>query len=221
MKAGDVFGNPVTGESGYLRVGTNETNGELLVADLRVRPGGAVVGEHVHPALDERFTVLKGKLGFKLGGKEGVAEAGVTLDLPRGVPHDWWNTGAEEAHVIVQVRPAARFEQMAITLFGLAQEGKTNAKGMPNLLQLAVISKEFEDVVQFMNPPIWVQRVLFGLLAPLGRLFGYRASYPHHIAAVESVAVEPLPDGVRVPTLEAARPASPVGGVVQGAPVRA
>lgn len=221
MKAGDVFGNPVTGESGYLRVGTDETDGELLVADLRVRPGGAVLGEHVHPGLDERFTVLKGKLGYKLDGKEGCAEAGVTLDLPRGVPHDWWNSGDEEARVIVQVRPAARFEQMAITTFSLAREGKTNAKGMPNLLQLAVISKEFEDVVQFMNPPIWVQRALFGLLAPLGRLVGYQAIYPIDRAAVESVAVEPLPDGVRVPILETARPAGPVGGVVQGAPAPA
>jgi quercetin dioxygenase-like cupin family protein len=217
MKAGNVFGNPVTGESGYLRLGTDETNGELLVADLRVRPGGAVVGEHVHPALDERFTVVRGRLGYKLDGKEGFAEAGVTLDLPRGIPHDWWNTGDEEARVIVQVRPAARFEQMAITMFSLAREGKTNAKGMPNLLQLAVISQEFEDVVQFMNPPIWVQRLLFGLLAPLGRLVGYRAIFPVDMAAVESVAVEPLPDGVRVPILEAARLDGPVGSVVQGA----
>jgi hypothetical protein len=42
-KAGDVFENPVTGEFGYIRVGTKETNGRLIVADLRVRPGGAVL----------------------------------------------------------------------------------------------------------------------------------------------------------------------------------
>ena len=201
MKAGDVFANPVTGEYGYLRVGSDDSQGELLVADLRVRPHGAVVGEHVHPTLTERFTVLSGEIGYKLGGKAGVAQAGYTLDLPKGVPHDWWNAGDSEARVIVQVKPGARFEQMATTMFGLAQEGKTNAKGMPNLLQLAVISKEFEDVVQFLRPPIWVQRILFGLLAPLGRSLGYRSTYPQHVAKIESAEVEPLPDGVKISTL--------------------
>lgn len=100
----------MTGEYGYVRVGTEETNGELLVSDLRVRVGGAVMGEHVHPTIDERFTVVSGKIGYRLDGREGIAEAGETLDLPRGIPHDWWNAGDEEARVIVQIRPGARFE---------------------------------------------------------------------------------------------------------------
>jgi hypothetical protein len=63
-KAGDVFENPVTGVSGHIRLGTQETNGELSVADLRVRPGGAGIGAHIHPTVDERLTVLKGKIGY-------------------------------------------------------------------------------------------------------------------------------------------------------------
>lgn len=186
----DVFENLVTGEFGYIRVGTQETNGELIVADLRVRPGGAVLGAHIHPTLDERFTVLKGKIGYMLGDQRGTLQAGDSADLPRGVPHDWWNAGDDEARVIVEIRPGARFEQMTITLFGLGKEGKTNKKGVPNPLQMAVIAQEFADVVQFLNPPPAVQRVLFGILAPLGRLLGYKAIYPHHLARpVESVKV--------------------------------
>jgi hypothetical protein len=37
-KAGDVIENPVTGERAVVRVGTEESGGELLVADLYVRP---------------------------------------------------------------------------------------------------------------------------------------------------------------------------------------
>jgi uncharacterized cupin superfamily protein len=199
-KAGNVFENPVTGESGYIRVGTQETNGALLVADLRVRPGGAVLGSHLHPTIDERFTVLKGKIGYVRGDQKGVLQAGDCADLPRGIPHDWWNAGDEEARVIVEIRPAARFEQMTTTLFSLAREGKTNKKGVPSPLQMAVIAQEFEDVVQFMNPPLWIQRFLFGILAPLGRLLGYKAIYPHHLKIpVESVAIEPLPEGINIP----------------------
>jgi hypothetical protein len=43
-RAGDVAENPVTGER--------------VVAEIFVRLGGAVAGEHVHPGIDEWFTVL-------------------------------------------------------------------------------------------------------------------------------------------------------------------
>lgn len=199
-KAGDKFENPVTGEYGYIRIGTEETNGQLMVTDLRVRPGGAVLGAHIHPTIDERFTVLAGEIGYRKGNETGVLRAGDSADLPRGITHDWWNAGNEEARVIVEIRPAARFEQMAITLFGLAAEGKTNAKGMANPLQMAVIGQEFADTVQFMNPPPWAQKILFGILAPIGRLLGYRAIYPHYLnVPVETVEVEPLPEWVVTP----------------------
>ena len=201
-RAGDTITNVRTGEYGYIRVGTEETNGALLVVDLRVRVGGAVLGAHRHPSIDERFTVVRGVIGYTLDGRQGRATAGTTLELPRGTAHDWWNAGQDEARVIVQIRPAARFEQLATTLFGLAQDGKTNHKGLPNLLQLAVISREFADVIEFVRPPVWIQRILFSALAPLGRWVGYKASYPHYRELpVASVAVEPLPDDITVPAL--------------------
>jgi len=57
---GHVIENPVTGERAVVRVGTAETGGAFGVVDLYVRPGGAVVGEHWHPAMDQWFTVLRG-----------------------------------------------------------------------------------------------------------------------------------------------------------------
>jgi quercetin dioxygenase-like cupin family protein len=198
MKAGNIFNNPITGESGYIRKGTDETNGELLIADLRVRPGGAVVGEHYHPIIKERFTVVSGQIEYKLNGKKGVIKAGETLDLPPGIPHDWWNASNEEARVIVQVKPAARFEEMILTMFGLAKEGKTDKKGLPNPLQLAVTSTEYKDVMRLTSPPVWLQDVLFSILAPIGRLLGYKPMYPHHQRESEMVTVEPLPPHIKI-----------------------
>src|SRR5215208_3722812 len=62
-KAGDIVENPITGERAVARVGTEESGGELLEVDLYVRPGGAVVGEHVHPVIEEAFTVVRGRSG--------------------------------------------------------------------------------------------------------------------------------------------------------------
>ena len=213
-KAGDVVENPVTGEWGVARIGTEETGGELLVADLYIRPGGAVMGEHLHPAIEERFTVLRGRVGFRLSGRDSIAQPGVRVVAPAGVPHDWWNAGPEEALVRVEIRPAHRFEALIQNAFGLAQDGKVNRRGMPNLLQLAVFAREFDDVIQFTHPPRVVQRLLFGLLAPLARLLGYRGSYPEYLARAPSgfVAVEPLDVAAALADFSKAHPAEPVNG---------
>src|SRR3712207_968704 len=145
-KAGDTIENPATGERIVVRVGTEDSGGTLLAVDGYVRPGGAVVGEHVHPAIEETFEVVSGLVGFRIDGRESVAGPGERLRVPAGTAHDWWNAGEEEARVAVEIRPGERFEQMSLNLFGLAQDGRTNPKGMPNLLQAAIFAREFGDV---------------------------------------------------------------------------
>jgi quercetin dioxygenase-like cupin family protein len=198
-KAGDVFENPTTGERAVVRVGTEETGGDLLISELYVSPGGRVAAEHVHPILDEWFTVLSGRVGFRIDGRESVAEIGQRLHVSPGTVHDWWNAGEEEAHVVVEVSPAARFEEAISTTFGLARSGKTNDKGMPNLLQLALLSREFEDVLYFTSPPRAVQKVLFAVLAPVARLLGYKGSHPEY-GPSGFVEVEPWPGHARAQT---------------------
>lgn len=190
---GDLIENPVTGERAVVRVGTVETGGAYAVVDLYIRPGGAVVGEHWHPAMEERFTVLRGRVGFQLAGQEETAETGKQIDVPAGVRHDWWNAGEEEARVRVDVRPAARFEALMLNLFGLAQDGKTDSRGLPGLLQLSLLVAEFRDVIRFTHPPQVVQVLVFGLLAPIARLLGYQSSYPEYLArrAATGVPLEP------------------------------
>jgi hypothetical protein len=145
---------------------------------------------------------VTGKLGYLLGDQKLILEAGESMDIPRGTVHDFWNAGEEEARVVVEIRPGARMELMIRTMFALALEGKTNKKGMPGLLQMALISREFDDVLQVMNPPPAVQRVLFALLAPLARLIGYQAIYPHHEKIkLGTTEVEPLPAGMLIPAV--------------------
>lgn len=199
-RAGDVYENPVTGEYVVVRVGAEESGGELAIADLHVSPGGAVAGEHVHPGIEEVFTVVEGSLGFRLDGREDVAGPGRRLVVPPGAVHYWWNAGDEVARVVVELRGDARlldgFVTMLSNLFGMAREGKTDAKGRPNLLQAALIIREFDDVIRFVEPPRVVQKVLFGILAPVARLLGYRAFYPEY-GPSGSVKVEPWPGFAR------------------------
>jgi hypothetical protein len=62
-------------------------------------------------------------------------------------------------------------------MFGLAADGKTNRKGMPNPLRLAVIANHHFDDVRLPFPPQWMQRMGLALGAPVGRLLGYGATY--------------------------------------------
>ncbi len=69
---------------------------------------------------------------------------------------------------------------MIETLFGLARDGHTNSKGLPDPLQLAMFATEFRDVLVLRRPPAAVQSALFGLLRPLARARGYRGTYPQY-----------------------------------------
>lgn len=174
-KAGDVIGNPVTGERIVFLQTAQETDGQLLQADLFVKPGGFVAAEHVHPHQEERFTVRSGILRLRIRGEERTYRAGDEATVPPGTPHVWWNAGEGDLSVRVEIRPAGRFENFLTSFFALAQAGMTDAKGMPNLLQLAVMAREYRDVVYPTKPPPRLQRVLFGFLAPVGRMLGYTA----------------------------------------------
>lgn len=125
---------------------------------------------------------------MRVGEAESVGGPGTVREVAAGVLHDWWNAGEDEARVVVELRGdpvvLVRFEKMLVTLFGLAHDGRVNAKGMPGPLQAAAIVNEFSDVIRFAKPPSAVQRIAFGILAPVARLAGRRARYAHHRALV-------------------------------------
>ena len=181
LKRGEVYENPVTGERVVILVGTDETLGERVIAELTVRKGRTVPVEHIHPNVHERFTVVGGRIGFVLNGMRSTAEDGQTVYIPPGVSHDWWKEGDEDAMALVEVRPAARFEEFIRNRFGLAQDGKTDAKGIPGLLQRALLLREFRDVIQVRRQSHFARRLVLALTAAVARLFGYRGSYPKYL----------------------------------------
>ena len=75
------------------------------------------------------------------------------------------------------MRPALQFESLLETMYALAADGKTNRKGMPNPLRLAVIARAHFDTVRLPHPPAWLQWAGLALGAPLGRALGYGVTY--------------------------------------------
>jgi len=178
IKVGEVWENPVTRERATILERPWDNPAGRGTAELTALVGARVMGEHLHPALVEQFTVLEGELTVMRNGQTSILRRGETAVIEPGVWHDWWNAGDCDAHVRVEVTPGERFVHMIETFFGLARLGHTDGKGMPNPLQLALSAREFSDVVVFRSPPAAVQRAIFGALAPIARWRGYRATYP-------------------------------------------
>ena len=181
VRAGDVIENKVTGETMRFVLTGRETAGELLRIEMAVRPGGFVPAEHVHPHQEERFQITSGRITLRIGGQERLYTAGDDIAVPAGTPHVWWNSGADELRVMLEFRPAGRFDEFITTFFAMAAAGRMNARGLPrDPLQMGVTLAEYRDAIRAVRPPWAVQRALFALLAPLGRLLGYRpdVTYP-------------------------------------------
>jgi quercetin dioxygenase-like cupin family protein len=178
IQVGEIWENLVTGERATILELPYKNPEGRAVAELTALVGARVVGEHFHPALVERFTVLEGELTLKRDGQTSVLREGESAVIDAGVWHDWWNASDRDARARVEITPGERFAHMIETLYGLARLGHTNAKGMPSPLQLALVGQEFSDVIVFRKPPVAVQRAIFGVLAPIARWRGYRATYP-------------------------------------------
>ncbi len=175
---GDQLVNPVTRERAVILERPLDNPLGRARAEMTALAGARVLGEHQHPGLIERFTVLEGELTVRRNGTISKLRQGEMAEVRAGEWHDWWNAEDHDARVIVEVEPGARFAHMLETLFGLAQLGHVDAKGMPNLLQMSLIGREFSDTVQFKSPPPAMQKVVFAAMAPLAHALGYRATYP-------------------------------------------
>jgi mannose-6-phosphate isomerase-like protein (cupin superfamily) len=190
-RRGQVFENPVSGERAIVITDTLDHPDGVLVAELHVRPGGRVVVAHRHPGLVERFHVLRGEVGFLIGDKEELLGPGRSAEVPAGVLHDWWQVGDEEAEVVVEVNPGARFVEMVGTFYGLARDGKVDKKGLPRPLQLALSASDYSDTMVVAKPPPWVQTVLFGILAPIARARGLKPTYEEYLSSDQVVEPDP------------------------------
>ena len=181
-RRGETIENPLTGERMTFLKTAADTNGKSFEFEF-VAPPGWSVSEHIHPHQQERTEMISGVLSGRVAGEEFRLLPGEVCLVPSGVFHAWRNPSEEEeVRLSVEFSPALKMESGFETAWALARDGKATKAGLPkNPLQLVVFANEHKDEVLLTRPPIPVQKALFavlGLLAPVGRLLGYRATYP-------------------------------------------
>lgn len=178
--AADTIENPVTGERVTFLKRARDTDGEFVRLEVVAQPGAIGPPEHVHERQEEYFKVRSGTLTGTVDGEPIRLDAGDEYTVWPGTPHEWGNGGDDELWVLIEIRPAMRFEAFLETMYGLARDGKVDEQGIGSPLQMAVIGRDYWEDNHLASPPPLVQKAAFAVLAPLGRLLGYKPYYPEY-----------------------------------------
>lgn len=87
----NIHGEKIT----FLRIVTNDKGGQILELENELTPK-AGPPMHVHYKQDECLTITQGRMGYQvLGGEKKFAGPGETVLFKAGVPHKFWNDGAD------------------------------------------------------------------------------------------------------------------------------
>jgi mannose-6-phosphate isomerase-like protein (cupin superfamily) len=153
--------------------GTDEAGRFLRIEHVWTRPG-PMAGPHWHPVLAESFSVVEGRMRFRVDGRDfslGPGE-GVTV-RPRQV-HRFWNESEARLVLMHEVRPPGRHREMFELWHRLDLKGKTSRQGVPtNPLALGLLWELQDGYVA--GVPAVAQRLVLGGLARLAKRIGYRA----------------------------------------------
>jgi quercetin dioxygenase-like cupin family protein len=160
-----------------------ETNGKVLEIDVSFKPSAETTllkwrEVHVHPYQEERFEVISGNVRFRIGDREQVLTAGQTITGPPNTPHAWTSADGKDIHMRAELRPALHTD----AAFSSAQHVSA-VRGKVSLLQAAVIMSEFDGVPYPPAPGRFFLQALVKVLAPIGRVLGYKACWPEQAGA--------------------------------------
>lgn len=173
---GQTIINPTNGDSYEFIETAKDTNGERVTMKAVINSKGQLVPNHFHVFQDETFEVISGQLTVLFEGKTLQLSAGQKITLPKNIPHNHYNNEDVSVSYIHSVSPALDFDFLIENLVGLAADGKSK-NGKYGLVQELVALKYLDSKSYLADIPVGVQNVLMNIIAPIGRLFGYRAIY--------------------------------------------
>ena len=166
-----IIHNPISGEKIIVRTSGAETNGELLIFDLFLPPGKQVPSRHIHPNLEETFTILQGEMQFRLGRKKLSARSGDTVVVPRGAAHWFGNRGSQEVVARVSARPALRMEEMfEATAAVQIGDARSPLAWIQQLPALAAVVVEYRREIATPLLPEWLVLPVLRAVAALDNL---------------------------------------------------
>jgi quercetin dioxygenase-like cupin family protein len=122
-----------------------ETNGRFSEMEVTLGSGGGNP-LHRHTGFTETFTAIEGNLGLSLNSNEIVLKPGETVTVKKGEVHRFYNKGKQEVKFNLVFTPGhTGAENMLRIMYGLAQDGMTDKKGVPKSLMTIAVAGELGD----------------------------------------------------------------------------
>ena len=171
----NIIENRFTGEKIIFKETSKDTNGKYVTYDYYAKPNQPISPKHFHPNAEESFEVIRGNVRFEFADGIKDAKAGDYVVMKPGTVHTGYNIGSEELYLKAKIEPALHYEQYYRTCFKLAEQGKVNKKGVPNLLQLAAMMYYMKDET-FLPKGILAQKIFFNVVGPIAKLLGYKSN---------------------------------------------
>lgn len=120
---------------------SEETHGEYSELEVVLGAGGGNP-LHRHTEFAETFIAVQGELGLVVGKTTIFLKPGDEVTVPRGTVHRFFNRNDNAIKFRLLFTPGhTGAENMLRILYGLARDGKTNRKGLPNLMTIALVGE--------------------------------------------------------------------------------
>jgi mannose-6-phosphate isomerase-like protein (cupin superfamily) len=175
-----IIENATTGEKIQFLQTAADTNGSLLQLECWIEPGGGLkIPPHMHPFQDQRFDIKAGRVKFNVGNSpERILESGDQITVPQGIFYNWRAIGNDPLDFVAEYRPAGHWEDLFESTFELARQHR-EGKRINMLVATAVMMTAFPDHLVIAGPPRFAQKLMFRLLAIIGKWQGYKPSYEY------------------------------------------
>jgi quercetin dioxygenase-like cupin family protein len=145
------------------------SNAERLEVENKVLPG-AGPPMHVHHIQDESLTIMQGKLGAQILGKEPTFHGpGETLTFYRGVAHRFWNAGEDVLICKGWISPP---NNIAYFLTEIFKSVKANGGKRPSMFDAAFLQMKYASEFDTVEIPRFVKAVVFPVVVALGKAMG-------------------------------------------------
>ena len=165
MNQAEPIINPRSGEHIVIRRTAAQTGGLVLDWELTLAPGGRVPSSHAHPEQEEVFTVLAGRMRFRVGWRRLTAGPGQQVRVPPGTVHHFANAGRSPARMAVESRPALEMEELLRTAAALARAQQAAGRALPRLSELALFMTDFQREVRAPFVPARLTRLVMTTVA--------------------------------------------------------
>eukprot|EP00193_Tetraselmis_chui_P018645 CAMPEP_0177771548 /NCGR_PEP_ID=MMETSP0491_2-20121128/11666_1 /TAXON_ID=63592 /ORGANISM="Tetraselmis chuii, Strain PLY429" /LENGTH=171 /DNA_ID=CAMNT_0019289135 /DNA_START=307 /DNA_END=822 /DNA_ORIENTATION=+ len=142
---------------------------------------------HIHTTQVETFEVFGGVMTYRLNGTVNQLNVGEIAVVEPGIDHQFWNNETSaELKIKVTLEPALSSEAFFEQLVGLTRDGYTSPFQMIPLL--------YDHGVELASDvPLPVRMAVKYILAPLGKVMGYKTMYPEYTSAESMESLKFVP----------------------------